>query len=639
MISREERKYQQQALSSAKKYYKKHSIGQLIMACGTGKTYTSYLIDQELKTSLTLILFPSLDILNQFHTVWSQENNSLKTAKINSKYDINKELNSNFLTYKGKKVIFGTYQSINKIKLLIDTYDLKIDLLICDEAHRVAIGDYSKLFKKAHKIKSKKKMFMTATRKIVSSKYSMSNEKYFGKVFFEYNFNQAIKEKYLSDYEVFILGLDHLKKEALNLSNQNQEDLELNLQALSIKTIIKEEDIEKMIVFSKNRRYANYLYHASKKFHKNVFYIDGEMSIEDRTRTLDNYKNSSNAIIFNCKCLIEGIDDNSIDSIYFIDEKKSDIEIIQSASRALRKKDDKIAKIFVPIVDFNSLNKNNNYYVIDTIIGAFEDDITTVQSLADGRDRGKSKSKLRKKSKIKFKNVEKKIAEKFVLEKVNKRLKKTGFKEALPIFKEYLKENGAGKISRKIIYKGLNVGRFQTQVRFYYKKGKLSQEVIKDLENLNFKLVYVQSDQFYEKVDLFIEYIKETGHSGRFQEGLTYKGIRIDFTSAKIRENYKKGRLRVNYEIELRKLGYSLGYRKDVSIFNKTSREESVEDLLNKKEELLKVENKTEIKCLICNTSFIKNRKTHVCCSGKCRTQFHNFTNDKRYERMLRYNS
>jgi superfamily II DNA or RNA helicase len=646
MISREERKYQQEALKSAAKYYKKQDIGQLIMACGTGKTYTSYLIDNQLNTDLTLILFPSLDILNQFHTVWKNENKSLKTARINSKYKITEEFSNDFIDHKGKKVIFGTYQSINKIKLIIDTYNLKVDLLICDEAHRVSIGEYSKLFKKAHSIKAKKKLFMTATRKIVNSEYSMCNEDYFGKVFFEYNFTQAIKEKYLSDYELYVLGLDHLKKEALNLSKENKEDLELNLQALSVKTIIKEENINKMIVFSKNRRYANYLYHASKKFNKNVFYIDGNMGVEERCNELKNFKNSSNAIIFNCKCLIEGIDDNSIDSIYFIDEKKSDIEIIQSSSRALRKKDKKIAKFFVPIIDFNSLNKSNNYYVVDTIIGAFEDDITTVTSFADGKDRGKSKKQLKRKSKIKFKNVEKKIAEKFVLEKVNKRLKKVEFKEALPVFLDYLKENGTGQISRKIIYKDINVGRFQTQVRHYYKKGKLSKETIKDLEDLNFKLVYVQSDQFYEKVDVFIEYIKETGHNDRFSEGLTYKGIRIDFTSAKIRENYKKGRLRLNYEIELRSLGYNVGNRpikdefrnKDLT-YEEINRKQIIKELLNKKSELLKVENKIEIKCLICNTSFVKNRKTHVCCSGKCRTQFHNFTNDERYERMLKYNS
>ena len=631
-MNKEIRKYQEEAVSCGYNYYKKYSKGQLIMACGTGKTYTSYLLDKKLKNKLTLIFFPSLDILNQFHNVWTSENTKMKTAIVNSEYDISKQLSKSFINSKSKKVVFATYQSINKIIEIKDEHSLKIDFIICDEAHRVAIGEYSKLFKKVHTIESDKVLFMTATPKDINDTYSMSNEEYFGKVFYRYDFNQAIQEKYLSDYELFILGLGEFTKEAVELSKRNNHSTSLNLQALSIKKIIEQEKINKMIVFSKNRKEAYYLYQAASKFHKNVFYIDGNMSVFERAEVLNKFKKCKKALIFNCKCLIEGIDDDSIDSVYFVDDKKSAIEIIQSGSRPLRRKKGKIAKIFVPIVDFEKISKVNNSFTVEILLKAFEGEMNSVLSDSVFQKRKNSKSNTKnKKNKIHFLGVEKKVAENFIIQKIHKS-KRMKINDKFEIFIEYLQNHDFKKIAnlRKVIYKDVNIGRVQTSVRKLYKDNKLSKERVDLLNNLGFELTFIQSDQFYRKVDIFIEYFKKEENKYAVLDKLTYKGVRLDFTLAKIRENYKKGRLRIEYQKALSKIGIHIGGGKYLDPCTNSSAELynlNEEELLVKKKELLNSKSKT-INCISCNNKFVKENDYDLHCSHSCKTK---------YERRMNY--
>ena len=45
------------------------------MACGTGKTLTSYWINEKLKSNKTLVLIPSLNLLSQTIREWYQASN------------------------------------------------------------------------------------------------------------------------------------------------------------------------------------------------------------------------------------------------------------------------------------------------------------------------------------------------------------------------------------------------------------------------------------------------------------------------------------------------------------------------------------------------------------------------------------
>ena len=88
--------------------------------------------------------------------------------------------------------------------------------------------------------------------------------------------------------------------------------------------------------------------------HLDKFYcnhVDGTMKISDREKITETFKNSDYGILSNARCLIEGVDVPSVELVSFSDRKNSEIDIIQSAGRALRNRNvnKKFGYLFVPI--------------------------------------------------------------------------------------------------------------------------------------------------------------------------------------------------------------------------------------------------------------------------------------------------
>lgn len=172
------RSYQQTALQNVISGFKTHDRGKLIMACGTGKTYTSLKIAeaQTNNNGFVLFLVPSLALLSQTLSDWKQQSefpirafavcsdttvgkktksgsidelltpNELNYPATTNEQDLAKHVQNAF-KYKeqnqeqGMVVIFSTYQSIEVIALAQNNLGMRpFDLVICDEAHRTAGG-------------------------------------------------------------------------------------------------------------------------------------------------------------------------------------------------------------------------------------------------------------------------------------------------------------------------------------------------------------------------------------------------------------------------------------------------------------------------------------------------------------------
>ena len=242
-ILRDLRDYQQTALDNAVEHFKTNERGQLIMACGTGKTFTSLKIAEKLTDNSGLVLFlvPSLSLLSQSLREWANfadkpinavcvcsdktvtsnddiQNINLPVPVTNQPEEISAAVNrtGNF----GMTVIFSTYHSLDKVIAA----HLNFDLVICDEAHRTA-GNLNqdktaRIFSMVHSnenIQAKRRIYMTATPKMYSSEakktaddsqltvWSMDNEEIFGAEFYKISFAQAIELGCLSDYKVLVL--------------------------------------------------------------------------------------------------------------------------------------------------------------------------------------------------------------------------------------------------------------------------------------------------------------------------------------------------------------------------------------------------------------------------------------------------
>ncbi|GAA8175806.1 hypothetical protein NP0157_06390 [Helicobacter pylori] len=205
------RPHQTEAINATKKYFSdpKNTRGKLIMACGTGKTYTSLKIMEALDPKITLFLAPSIALLSQTFREYAQEksepfyasivcsDDKVGKGKKNKNDDGIDDINFSELPLKPstrledilsvhKKaqkenkrfIIFSTYQSALRIKEAQEAGLNEIDLVICDEAHRTVGAMYSSnerddknAFTLCHSdehIKAKKRLYMTATPKVYS---------------------------------------------------------------------------------------------------------------------------------------------------------------------------------------------------------------------------------------------------------------------------------------------------------------------------------------------------------------------------------------------------------------------------------------------------------------------------------------
>lgn len=67
------------------------------------------------------------------------------------------------------------------------------------------------------------------------------------------------------------------------------------------------------------------------------FHVNGAMAAGERNACMEAFKKEPIAVMSNARCLNEGVDVPLVDSIAFIDPKKSIIDIVQATGRAMGK--------------------------------------------------------------------------------------------------------------------------------------------------------------------------------------------------------------------------------------------------------------------------------------------------------------
>jgi len=256
---KELRPHQTSAKGKVTKGFETEDRGKLIMACGTGKTFTSLKIAEDVAGPGKRVLFlvPSLNLLSQTLTEWTQESAVplhsfavCSDAEVGKKRDKNEDIVETFahelrypattdakrLAHEMAKrhdahhmsVVFSTYHSIDVISRAQHLFGLAdFDLIICDEAHRTTGATFeSELesnFVKIHDaafIRSAKRLYMTATPRIYADSAkasaekdnvalcSMDDESIYGKQLHVITFSEAVQLKLLTDYKVLVLTID-----------------------------------------------------------------------------------------------------------------------------------------------------------------------------------------------------------------------------------------------------------------------------------------------------------------------------------------------------------------------------------------------------------------------------------------------
>lgn len=435
--------------------------GKLIMACGTGKTFTGLKIAESIAGAEKFVLFlvPSLSLMSQTITEWTIESATpLRSFAVCSDNQVGKRKNGDDLadinihdlaypaTTDAKKlvakvghphdgemtVIFSTYQSIQVISEAQKKYGLPaFDLIICDEAHRTTgatlEGEDESNFVKIHDqsyISGAKRLYMTATPRIfgdaVKSKAkevdavlaSMDNPALFGETLFELSFSYAVQKGLLTDYKVLVLAVDEEMVTAGVQKRLTDSDSELvlddatkiigcyrALSKLDVKAdvVADPSPMKRAVAFCRDIKsskgiksefqavideYLLSLPEASKvALRCEVDHVDGTYNATARNGLLgwlkEDAPENTCRILSNARCLSEGVDVPSLDAILFLHPRKSQIDVVQSVGRVMRRADGKnmgyvILPIGVPagMQPEEALKNNDKYKVVWQILNA-----------------------------------------------------------------------------------------------------------------------------------------------------------------------------------------------------------------------------------------------------------------------------
>lgn len=465
------RPHQQEAIDRAHEYFKTKERGKLIMACGTGKTFTALKIAERETEGKGTILFlvPSIALLGQTLREWNYDAeerinaicicSDAEVSKVKRKKDDDidgfvvselampastnvDEIKRQFTAIKkrngGMTVVFSTYQSIERIAEAQEKIgeDAHFDLIICDEAHRttgvIEAMQEESVFVKVHNaefIVGKRRLYMTATPRIYTESShtkaaekdailcSMDDSAMYGDEIYRIGFGEAVERQLLSDYKVLVLTLsdDQVSPELQRSLESKTSEINVDdaakligcINALSKKTLmdskmLNETDPEPMrravafcptIKLSKKTSeafnvcrdaYYNTLSLTERAEIVNVEadHVDGSMGASIRDQKLQWLKDTPNdehecRILTNVRCLSEGVDVPSLDAVLFLSPRNSQVDVVQSVGRVMRRAPGKkYGYIIIPVVvpsdvkPEDALNDNERFKVVWTILNA-----------------------------------------------------------------------------------------------------------------------------------------------------------------------------------------------------------------------------------------------------------------------------
>lgn len=467
------KEHQQKALDKVREYFKTHDRGKLIMACGTGKTFTALKIAEQETDNKGLVLFlvPSIALLGQTLRSWSQQasvpihaicicsdgqvsRQEVKNdeggvsvldlalpASTNITYIVHQLNEARRQFSEGMTVVFSTYQSIEVIskaqtQLLAHTdgeYGV-FDLIICDEAHRTTgvslKGADESAFIKVHNndfIKAKHRIYMTATPRLYTDEArkkaeandavlcSMDDVSLYGDEIYRIGFGEAVEKQLLTDYKVLILAVgdkditpalrDMITNEDGTITTNDASKFIGCINALSKRVLgdeglikatdplpmrravafcstIKDSKATAEIFTDCKSTYMDDVSEADKAMMVDVVahHVDGTMSATRRDEELmwlkEQPENDQECrMLTNARCLSEGVDVPSLDAVVFVSPKNSQVDVVQSVGRVMRRSEGKkYGYIIIPVVIPETvegeevLSKHPNFKVVWTVL-------------------------------------------------------------------------------------------------------------------------------------------------------------------------------------------------------------------------------------------------------------------------------
>ena len=299
------RTHQKAAIKNVMVGFKQHSRGRLIMACGTGKTLTGLWINETLKSRRTLLLVPSISLVQQNLKEWGRHaKKDFDYLVVCSDESVASDRDDPAMRYiadlcvkpttdaaeigaflakrrSRPALVISTYQSCDRVAKGQAKAKKKFDLTICDEAHRL-VGHVDSHFATVlddRRIRSHRRLFMTATPRYFTQRarergaeqdielVSMDDESLFGPEFHVLSFHDAITatpEPLLTDYQVVVIGVTESEAKAWVADAKlvrTKDGLETDARTLAaqigLAKAMKQYNLTRMITFHRSIRRAS----------------------------------------------------------------------------------------------------------------------------------------------------------------------------------------------------------------------------------------------------------------------------------------------------------------------------------------------------------------------------------------------
>jgi superfamily II DNA or RNA helicase len=623
--AKQPRPHQRQAMNAVAKGFERADGGQLIMACGTGKTLTALFIHEKVAAERTLVLVPSLSLLAQtlrewtantttgfdFLPVCSDETVAHQTvaegdAVVANTSDLGFPVTTNpqeiaaFLRQRsGPRVVFATYQSSPEIAKAFRLDQVPaFDLAIADEAHRCA-GRVSSAFSTVlspEAIKAHRRLFMTATPRYFTGRVvreakeadfevaSMDNEEAFGPVFHRLAFAEAIQRALLTDYQVVVVGVDDAtyrdwarRGRFVTLDGTKVTDARTLAGQIGLAKAMRRYDLHRTITFHSRVKRAR---EFARELPKVIAwmptrqrptgdlwsdYASGEMPAGQRHVLLQHLRrlaHGERGLLANARCLAEGVDVPALDSVAFIDPRRSEVDIVQAVGRAIRLAAEKtVGTIVIPV--FIDGDEDPASALDDSAFKPVWDVVKALRSHDDQlgedldelrRQLGRQRQRPRLPDKIHLDlpaNVGTDFARAFNVRLVEQTT--TSWEFWFGLLEQFVESHGHARVPQPYTADGYRLGGWVGEQRTNYTEGTLKPDRQRRLQKLPGWTWDARADRWEEGFQRLLDYVAAQGDA-RVSRSYTVDGFKLGGWVQEQRTNYTGGMLEADRQRRLEDL-------------------------------------------------------------------------------------
>lgn len=336
--------HQIEAAAAAMEELASFDRAQLVMACGTGKTFAYLEIMRRRAGEIDVIQAPTIALCGQIvaeATHYDPRDAVLLAATQRESAASGIEAATDptriaaFLARPGRKLIVSTYLSAPNVGAALRARKAMADMLVFDEAHRAAGTAGRRWSRGLHDggLPARKRLFVTATQRMVAAAYigeavaSMADPAQFGRVAYELPFGVAVERGIICEIDVVTLIATGAETSAFSPK--------LHLPA--ILEARRAYNIRKGISFHGRIAEAEGFAHALEKAGLAAWHVSAHTPPARRQAIMREFAASDEGFITNARMLSEGIDVPDADAVMIGTAKRSPIDLQQCIGRAARK--------------------------------------------------------------------------------------------------------------------------------------------------------------------------------------------------------------------------------------------------------------------------------------------------------------